>query len=238
MTIALFLLGGLLTIVQNTRSTFASQNLLSQLQDNERLAMTFIANVIESGGYYPNPQVNDPTNTLTTAVLPPFVNAIAGNFIAGQPFYGVHTASAPGDTITVRYAAANSENLFNCMGTQSTVAPYDTFVNKFWIKAGNQLTCTFIGKSTPATDIVLVNNVENLSIQYGITRNTGAPTGSCADTYLFANLMLPADWNAVCSVSVTLIFSRPNLNVPAGPGNQPTTLRRIIAVMNKAGVNT
>ena len=40
--IGLFLLGGLLRLVQDNRRTFASQNQLSQLQDAERIAMTMI----------------------------------------------------------------------------------------------------------------------------------------------------------------------------------------------------
>lgn len=231
MTIALFLLGGLLTIVQNTRKTFGNQNNLAQLQDNERLAMSFIANVIETGGYYPNPQTNDPTNTLASGVLPP-----VPNFVAGQPFYGTRNALPPGDSITVRYAAAQNENVFNCLGNQSAIAPYDTFFNKLWIKNG-QLTCTFSGKATVPTDVPLVNNVQNLTILYGVQRSA-ASTGSCADTYLLANQMAAADWNSVCSVSVTLTFNPPNPLNPVGPGNQPTIITRIIAVMNKAGVNT
>ena len=37
--IGLFLLGGLMTLVQDNRRTFAGQNQLSQLQDSERMAI-------------------------------------------------------------------------------------------------------------------------------------------------------------------------------------------------------
>src|ERR1700679_1526483 len=53
--IGLFLLGGLLTLVQDMRRTFGNQNQLGQLQDNERLAMTIITDVIQSAGYFPYP---------------------------------------------------------------------------------------------------------------------------------------------------------------------------------------
>ncbi len=45
-TIAVFLLGGLFATVQSTRRAYGNQNLLSQLQDNERLAMSLMASDI------------------------------------------------------------------------------------------------------------------------------------------------------------------------------------------------
>ena len=55
MLIALFLLGGLITLVMGTRQTNSTQSQLSQLQDNERIAMTLIGNVVQKAGYFPNP---------------------------------------------------------------------------------------------------------------------------------------------------------------------------------------
>jgi len=55
--IGLFLMGGLFTLVQTMKRTSMSQSSLSQLQDNERMAMTLITDVIKSTGYYYNPLV-------------------------------------------------------------------------------------------------------------------------------------------------------------------------------------
>ena len=54
-TIALFLMGGALTIVQHTGNAFKAQGQLTQLQDSERMAMALMTDVIQSAGYYPNP---------------------------------------------------------------------------------------------------------------------------------------------------------------------------------------
>lgn len=222
LTVALFLLGGLLKIVQSTRRTFGDQNALAQLQDNERLAMTFMADVIESGGYYPNPKINT-----ATAVLP----AVGATFAAGQAIYGTTSPSPVGDTVTVRYGAALNDNVFNCMGTtNTTVANFDTFVNTFSV-VGGQLICTFSSTATPITQVVLINNVQGLAILYGVKRSA-IDTGSCTDTYLNAGQMAAADWSAVCSVLVTLTFTNPL--IPA----QPISIRRVVGVMNTAGVNT
>ncbi len=53
--IALFLLGGLVTLVMGTRRTSTTQSQLSQLQDSQRIAMMLMANVIQQAGYFPDP---------------------------------------------------------------------------------------------------------------------------------------------------------------------------------------
>lgn len=218
--IALFLIGGILTLVQSTRNAFATQNALSQFQDNERLTMTFMAEVIESAGYFPSPQ----TYTVG-AVLPP--NALFP--VAGQSVIGT-----PGDTITVRFGAALNDNVFACNGTQNLgVAPYDVFTSQFYVDNVNQrLMCTASNLGGPSPPVPLVNNVTNLTAVYGVKRSP-ADTQSCTDTYLTTAQMLASDWPNVCSVTVTVTF----LN-PLGAALPPVTITRVIAVMNTAGVNS
>jgi type IV pilus assembly protein PilW len=229
-TVTLFLIGGALTMLQSTRKTFAAQSQLAQLQDNERLVMTFMAEVIESAGYTPSPQTY-----LNTTVLP----VVAGSFTtAGQGVYGTYSATAPGDTVTIRYGALKTtDNIFNCAGTQNTTAaPYDVFVNKFWVDnttdpTNPTLKCTFTPTSTGTAVIVpLVNGVKNLTILYGVKKST-TNTGSCTDTYLNASQMAAADWTEVCSVSIKVTFVN---KLTAST----ITVTRVVAVMDWAGANT
>jgi type IV pilus assembly protein PilW len=227
-TISVFLIGGLLMMVQSTRNAFGNQNLLGQLQDNERLALTFMTDVIESAGFFP-----DPVNNTAALLLPANVTYVT----PGQAVFGTFSAAAPGDSVSIRYAAAAGDNnLFNCLGLPNTGAATDVFTNTFAIDPVNQqLVCTASSQlaAFPTKTIPLVNGVQNMSILYGIKRSAN-DTGSCADTYLNAAQMLPADWSSVCSVSVTLTFTNP---IP--PQNPPTiTIRRVIATMNAAGVNS
>jgi type IV pilus assembly protein PilW len=227
--IALFLIGGLLMMVQSTRNTFATQTQLAQLQDNERLVMTFMAEVIESAGYFPNPNLN-----INTTVMPAAVPFAA----AGQAVFGTYNAAPPGDSVTVRYGAGpnNTDNIFNCRGTTNTTGAIDTFVNTFSVDNTNVnnpvLTCTFSSNAIPppGVKVPLVNGVTKLRILYGIKRNP-ISTLSCTDTYLNAFQMLAADWNNVCSVNLQVEFKNPI--IPA----KPITITRVIAVMNAAGVN-
>ena len=228
-TVALFLVGGLLVMLQSTRNAFGNQNQLAQLQDNERLVMTFMAEVVESAGYFP-----DPVNNVYTTVFP--TTPVFATL--GQAVYGTYSATAPGDSVTIRYAAAQNDNVFNCRGsTNTTVANYDVFVNRFWVNTADAknfvLTCTVSSTAiNPPVDVPLVNGVQNLAVLYGVKKSAAA-TGSCADTYLNANQMLPADWNNVCSINLTVQFKNP---LPIG---LPTiTITRVIAVMNAAGVNS
>jgi len=104
--IALFLLGGLLTILQNMRGTYANQQALAQLQDQQRFAMTVLTDVIQAGGYFP-----DPVGMTTSSALP-----ADGAYQAGQAFTGTQGAGAP-DSIGVRYVTAGSDGVILCDGS-------------------------------------------------------------------------------------------------------------------------
>jgi type IV pilus assembly protein PilW len=235
-TLGLFLIGGLLMMVQSTRDAFGKQQLLAQLQDNERLVMTFMADVVESAGYFPNPVLN-----LNTTMFPgTFAIPHGGSFVSpGQAVYGTSNAVAPGDTVTIRYAAAPNDNVFNCKGTINTTGATDVFVNTFWVNAVNPnnpvLTCTVSSANGAfaAADVPLVNGVQNLTVLYGVKRSI-ADTGSCADTYLKASEMILAnDWINVCSINVSISFTN-----PLQPAGLPIVIQRVIATMNAAGVNS
>ena len=231
-TIALFLMGGALTIVQHTGNAFKAQGQLTQLQDSERMAMALMTDVIQSTGYYPNPHNFTDAETL---VSPSFAAPGAPN-IATVPVNG-----AIGDTITVRYAAGPLDNVYNCRGDQNTGAgAFETWENTFSVVPAApgpggvpqfQLQCTLWSLSTNAfVTTPLVNGVQNLTIVYGIN-TAGAGTGSCADRYKASKDMLPADWSNVCAVKVTLTFANP-FNPKGGP--KPTIdFTRVIAVMNQ-----
>jgi type IV pilus assembly protein PilW len=239
-TLAVFLLGGLFATVQSTRRVYGSQNLLAQLQDNERLATTLMADVIESSGYFPDPIHNTAAGEFVTDTLfPPPPAATPGQAIIG----GANTAG-PGDMITVSYAAAPNDNVFNCIGNQNLLPTTALFENTFRVNNNNELVCTFNG-----TDYELVTSnttagattlgLKTMTIQYGIQAAGPGDTGSCTNTYQTTAQMVatPANWNLVCSVSVTLTFFNPLQTNPLKP-NYTISITRVIAIMQTAGVNS
>jgi type IV pilus assembly protein PilW len=221
--IGLFLLGGLLTLVQDMHRTFGNQNQLAQLQDNERLAMTLITDVIQGAGYYPNPTFY----TITSAL--PAVGAFTSN---GQAIAGTHNAAAPGDTISVQFLTASNDGMINCTGGSNTTGGPVLYINKFSVNAANkQLWCT-LNNNAP---VVLITGVTNLQILYGVN---GTGTISNVDRFLTASQMTVADWTHVICVKVTLTFDNSVLH-KSDPG-QPATIpfTRVITVMSQGGVNT
>jgi len=235
-TLGVFLISGLLMMVQSTRAAFGNQQLLAQFQDNQRLAMTFITEVTESAGYFPDPVHNTNTSFLLAGYVIPHGGQTFAT--AGQAVYGTYTAAAPGDTVTIRYAAAPADNVFNCKGTINTTGATDVFINTFWINPANVnnsvLTCT-VSSANGAfakADVPLVNGVKSMTILYGVKRSL-VDTGSCADTYLNASQMLVADWSNVCSINLNIAFTN-----PLDKTKPPIVIQRVIATMNAAGVNS
>ena len=227
--IALFLLGGLFTIVQNTRGAYTNNTQLSQLQDSQRLAMTMITDVIQSAGYFPDPTAADAGTSFPAA----------GAFQSGQAIVGAQSGIAPEDSITVRYvtfsgAVGTGDGILNCLGQTNISGANVTYTNTFQLGpadgAGNRwLQCAMNGGAP--TD--LVNGLQNMQIFYGVKRTT--TNDFSVDTYVRAQDMQLTDWANISAVRIILTFTNPVVG-----GNAPATIsfERVIAVMNKAGVKT
>jgi type IV pilus assembly protein PilW len=237
LVIALFLIGGVLAVVQDTRRAATSQTQSTQLQDSVRLAMTIITDVVQTTGYF-----SDALNSSALASLGAVAPFAAGQAISGT---GTFLAAPPGDTLTVRYQTANADGILNCGGTSNTTGANEIFVNSFSVDALGNLNCTLttaagttiIPLITASTGGVNPLQVTNLQVMYGVQTNF-ALGNQCADTYMDAATVaatvintLPA-WNYVVSVRITLTFTNPGTTLP------PVQFTRVIGIMNKMGVVT
>jgi type IV pilus assembly protein PilW len=222
--IGLFLLGGLLTLVQDMRRTFGAQNGLAQLQDSERLAMTLIADVIQAAGFFPDPTQQTAATSFTGVA--PFAQL-------GQAIAGTRNAAAPGDTISVQFLTANNDGVINCTGNTNKTGGPLVYVNTFSVDAPTgALLCQI--NNNPA--VPLITGVTNLQILYGVKRNF-VLTNNNVDTFVNAAQMGVNDWSNVICVKVTLTFTNPLFKTqPQQPATIPFT--RVVTVMNRAGVNT
>jgi type IV pilus assembly protein PilW len=256
-TIALFLTGGLLTLVQAMRKTTTVQSGLSTLQDNERMAMTLLGDVIQETGYFPNPSVN------TAAAEFPAVGPIAfasqsvslamGQSVVGAGGYcDPPLPTAPSNSITVRFATAGTvvtapavpDNLINCTGNPTTYAT--TFINTFSIIADPNVTGTYdlvcqlqdSTAGTPPTTVYLVTGITQMQILYGVQTNTSVNSSS-VDTYLDANgVNTFSSWSSVISVKITLSFVNPlygNLPGQSLAAKPTISFTRVVDIMNKTG---
>jgi len=172
--IGLFLMGGLIGLLQSNRRAFVSQSALAQLQDSERLALTMMNDVIEQAGYFPDPT----TYTASSAF------AAAGSFSAGQSIFGTYSATAPGDSIAVRYTTASGDGVINCSGGSNTSGAVTTYTSTFSVVLNAttgiyQLTCSMNG-----TVYQLVNNVTNGTVtmdgNVSVTLANGYPSSAAA----------------------------------------------------------
>lgn len=229
--IGLFLLGALLAIVQANRHAFFDQSQLGQLHDSERMAMSLMADVIQSAGYFPDPTSN--TSGLLVAGPAP---APAPAFVAGQAITGVAGTTPPGASITVRYVTAPNDGILNCSGTSNTSAANTIYTNTFKV-VGGQLVCVMNGTQynlvSGIGNTTTVAGITNMKVLYGVKANPALP-GNNVDTYLTADLMTATNWNSVISVVITLTFTNP---LYTGTAPQPASfdVTRTISVMNQVG---
>ena len=219
MTIAMFLIAGVSTIVGSTRATSGAQTQMAQLQDNERMAMTLMTDVIEAAGYYPDPRSYGLTDFPAAAPL------------AAQQFLSGTTAAGVPDTITVRYETIPNDGVINCLGSSNSSGGALVYTNTFSLNtAQKQLQCQVNG----AAAVPLVGGIQNLTMLYGVTTSPAASSQTCTDSYLTAAQVTAGNyWNNVCAVRVTLVFDN-----TINPASGPITFSRVIAVMRTAGSNT
>jgi len=206
LSIALFLMTGLFALFLSTKQNSVAQSALSQLQDDQRMAMGLLATIIQQAGYFPNPQ----TATLATA-LP-----VDATFLGeGQSVFG--TAGAT-QQISIRFVAAADFSM-DCNGLLN---PSGTNVTNTFAIVSNELTCAVNAGAARS----LVAGISALSAQYGVDPDA---TGSVSQ-YLNPEQMTTALWQSVRSVRVTLTF----LNPLAGqPGQLPIEFSRVINVQSR-----
>jgi type IV pilus assembly protein PilW len=259
LAITSFLMVGLFTIVQTMLLVSNNQTALALLQDNERLAMTRVADVIEQAGYFTLPLLKTPVSALPAATVT--VNGQTLTFAADQSVIGTHVAaSAPQDTFTIRYLTGVADNLINCDGTVSV--PVGLIYNTYAIDASGDLTCTvtttIAGVTTPGLPVILVSGassggvagvagLKDMVVLYGV--NTSGHSSNPVDSYMTASAIAASAtpsllWLNVLSLRVSLVFKNPLYNA-AGPTSQQypqqipfIQISRVIDIMNRAGINS
>lgn len=222
MAIAVCLLGGLYTIVENARRTYLAESALAQLHDRERLAMTRLADVIRSAGDYP-----DPVRNAAATSLP----AGGGFASAGQGLFGTSGATPPGDTVSLRFVTASGDARVSCTGGSRPSGADRLDTVAFSVDAALGLVCALNG----APPVPLVAGISSLQVLYGVKTDFSVENGA-VDSYLSAAQMRPADWSHVIVVNVTLAFQNPLAGQPGQPATIP--FQRTIAVMAQSGVRT
>jgi type IV pilus assembly protein PilW len=230
MSIAVFLLAGLFTILQGTRHTSSDQTALAQLQDNERIAMSVMTDIVQAAGYFPGA----PVRTLTGDLIVSGAFTTAGQSVAGSD------NGAQGVNLLIRFETTGGDRIYSCFRDNPPGGGLTIYVNTFSVNAQNQLTCSD-GTLTAA----IANGVQKLEVRYAVNTSSASTNSNCpADRYLLTSEMTqPIYWTNVCAVEVKLTFINPLYqSVPGGPitPGQPATVEftRVIGIMSKSGVNS
>jgi type IV pilus assembly protein PilW len=228
--IALFLLGGLVTIVQNVRQANLTQSKLTTLQDEERFAFTVLTDALQAGGYF-----GDPIGQSS------FSFGAAGGFAAGAAFTGSHAAGAAPtvaqDSVSTRFLTTTNYGPILCNGVDTSLGGTAGYTITFSVATsptlGDQLLCSVNG----GAPFPLVNGVHAMTVYYGINRN--APNVDYnVDTYVTADALANVnDLLTISALRVVLCFDNP-LYAVGTTQPQYIVVERVIQVMGRAGVHT
>ena len=237
--IALFLIGGILTVEQGVKMSYQANDAFSQLEDNERFAMSTLAAIVERAGYYPSPNT---TNLVTALAADTTTNqGISAPLAAGWYVYdGGAVGSA---SLFIRFMTYAGMNMNLCDGT---VGVTQTYTNNFYLVADaanpstNDLYCAVqTGNGAWNTGQELVSGVQTMTIMYGVhTTPYNGDIDDNVDTYMTAaNVTSGGYWPAVTSMQITLSFLNPLYGKTPG---QPKFVyfTRVIAIMGRTGAVT
>lgn len=213
--IGTFLLAGLFTVWFQTRTTFKTQGQMAQVQDNQRMALIILGNVVQTAGYYPvsanygtSPPGTPYTQSNVFTVTSPFT-------VAGQAIYGTHPSTG-NDTLEVRFMAdPTSGNTLDCLGQTDTAQTLVT--NTFQIDSNNNLTCSVNGQ----TARTIVTGIQGFEVIYGVATNHD----NSVTEYLTADAVKNNNlWSYVQSVNLQLTFVNPLYGQSGVPGQTSATL--------------
>lgn len=195
MTLGLILLLIIGTAFVSSRQTFREQEDNARIQESGRFALEFIGRNIKQAGH---------------AEIP--FSGIKANF-EGTAIRSTNGAASGADTVIVQYDGAIGNQ--DCEGTSITVteiASQNTVIqNSFNIDATSaELRCDgqlvlASTEPTPTPGSVLLENVEDLQILYGID-TTGEQS---VDQYVAA----PADWSQVIAARVCVLVRSEKTNI-------------------------
>lgn len=213
-TIGLIVLFGMTATFVNLKNTFKSQDSLGQLQDNERLALTFFTTAINEAGYYPNPQ----GGSVIAGSNPP------GNWTGNMPdlagMFGTKDGGGTTNTESLQtaYASSNGDGLISCIGTSFAGAGTVTVRNVFYVDPTvNALKCkVYVSGSTSdamtntGTASVLISGVQKLNVVYGLAAaNSTGDAATQVTVYKTPANMVATDWVNVKAVRITMQFVNP-----------------------------
>lgn len=193
LVISLFLIAGVIQLFVSSKQTYRSQDALSRIQENGRMAMEGMAADIRMAGYAP------PGIVLPTA-------AIAGNSASVQ----ISGNTIPRDNITVSWVDNSNQSRIYAIATSSNTPDC--------ANAGTALTLNANGGGVQE----LVEGVEGMRVLYGSCSPVDVDGNGINDSMVVTSPFYQqasnvSNWNSVCSIRVHLLMASLTDNVVKQP---------------------
>ena len=207
-TVGLVVVFGMTATFVSLKNTFKSQDKLGRLQDNERVALTFLTTTVNNAGYYPDPKSPSP---LVGGTPPTSSPASPGGAMGNGSFiFGTDVSGNFSQSLQTAFATISTDNLISCIGTTYAGAGTVTVRNIYYVDTStNSLMCrVLVNNSTTdtmangGTPQVLVTGVTGMTVLFGAADSTSQVTNYLTSAQV-------TDWNAVKAVRVTLTFQNP-----------------------------
>jgi type IV pilus assembly protein PilW len=234
MAIGIFLVGGVVKIYANSKSSFNTRNAVADVAEIQRFAIDDMRRILVMAGR--NITGTEDQST-TTATFPP-LGVGAGRIVDG----GVGGS----DTIAIRYRRGPSCGAYLNIPTTQPAA-----MVRFFVDGNNQLICELTNAGGVAVNTVVATNVFYLKALYGIDTDVANPDGY-ADTYetaaqVNARAAPPGSsspWSRVVSIRVGILAGSVatlprDARVTAAelslPGDPPGTPPNVLGIPTPAG---
>jgi type IV pilus assembly protein PilW len=227
LTLGLFVIGGVIQIFATTRQTYRTQEQISQLQENARVAINFLNDNIRLAGYRAlasgfrckeSTCEKDKQNITLNGAFPSNAD-FSGK--AGKIVIGQDNNLNNNDSITLRYRGNNDGSVTDCFGRTADSKQTITITLSLSSKdknekgeevPGRSLRCLsrITGDNAPADwgPEPLVTGIEAMEILYGVDMQRTS-FNATASTYISAKEVdtNPDWWNRVVSVRVILLLT-------------------------------
>lgn len=183
--IGLLLVLGVSTVFLSVNKTFKDRKGMAELQNSERLAMSFISAGIHNAGYYPDPLAASP-------------------IVINQALSGTENGTA--DTLTIKFVAPSGASVSAFQGCTASLTSGNIYTDTFSVStvAPGYLVCTETNITTNIiTTVNLISGLTDIDIIYG------EDTNGAGSVTTYRNATAVATWGAVKTVKVKLYFTNP-----------------------------
>jgi len=215
MLLGVFLLAGIASSYVSSKKTSRDSNELSQIEDNGRIALETIRDIIQHTGYSPNSDASLHPFIVTASVASVACSDGSNSVVNPALFTQarITTDGANGDSLAVTYYGDN--NLFtDCLGNALPAAcrlgtagvsnNAAKIHNSFFVTNNNKLKCA--GSRTENAHTI-ADGIENIQYLYGVDTDGDNSIDSYLNATALANKAVanPSIWNAITSIQVAVL---------------------------------